>query len=327
MFKVPLRYVKSVVLPTVDDFEIVRRIVHPVAIYVMNMLPSLQGTTKLQFHYDSIDGDSSVLSGPGSVYVPIVVVDARTSAVDGQVFFDVDLAIVRNRNVAHVFDNSTRSRVFQVVIGDVWTHILHTVDAAAELAARDGLAADERALLVFAALCHDLGKPATTTVEPDGRIRSLGHDRAGVAPAEAFLGRIGSPRALVARVTPLVREHMAHTSADASDRAIRRLAVRLAPATIAQWGRLVEADRSGRPPLPPANPAAATVERARLLGAAEGKPAPILRGRHLIDAGVPPGPRVGQILARAYEAQIKGKFATVEQGLAWVAKQAVEMKD
>ena len=42
-------------------------------------------------------------------------------------------------------------------------------------------------VLMLAALCHYLGKPATTRIDADDRIRSPGHARAGVAPAEALL--------------------------------------------------------------------------------------------------------------------------------------------
>jgi tRNA nucleotidyltransferase/poly(A) polymerase len=320
VFKIPLRRMKSIMLTSDDNFEVVRQVVHSVAIYVMHMLPSFQGTAELQFHHDSMNSDGTVFTRPGSVYVPIVIVDARTTPIDGNVFFYFDLAVVGNSNIAHVFDYNTRLRVLQVEVGDVWIHTLHVVDAAAAIAAREALAGDERAVLLFAALCHDLGKPATTEVGADGRIRSLGHAEAGVAPTEAFLRRIGCPRALAAQVLPLVREHMAHAGAQPTARMARRLALRLAPATIAQWGRLVEADHSGRPPLPPATPGAPFVALAAELDVMHGRPAPILQGRDLIEVGWQPGPALGAALRRAYAAQIDDEFATVEEGLDWVAR-------
>jgi tRNA nucleotidyltransferase (CCA-adding enzyme) len=205
--------------------------------------------------------------------------------------------------------------------GDVWTHTLLVCDAAAALAAERGLADGARAVLLFAALCHDLGKPATTERSADGRIRSLGHDQAGVEPATQLLGRFGCPQAIVTQVAPLVREHMAHHSGQPSPRAVRRLAVRLHPATVVLWGQLVAADHAGRPPLPPSNPGAAMVELAEQLGAAHGRPAAILLGRHLLDRGWAPGPQLGAALQHAYQAQLDGAFATVEEGLAWLARQ------
>jgi tRNA nucleotidyltransferase (CCA-adding enzyme) len=204
--------------------------------------------------------------------------------------------------------------------GDVWIHTLYVCDAAAEIADRDQLGGEARAVLLLAALCHDLGKPETTVLGSDGRIRSPGHARAGIAPSEALLRRIGCPRALVERVLPLVDEHMAHHGMDVSPRAVRRLAVRLSPATLAEWGRLVEGDAGGRPPLPPSAPGAPILALAEQIGAAHGRPPAILQGRHLLEAGMAPGPELGDLLRRAYQAQIDGAFATVAEGLAWAAR-------
>ena len=55
--------------------------------------------------------------------------------------------------------------------GDVWIHTLMVIDRAAELRTGD-LATDE--VLMFGALCHDLGKPATTeSIESPGKIRKF----------------------------------------------------------------------------------------------------------------------------------------------------------
>jgi tRNA nucleotidyltransferase (CCA-adding enzyme) len=249
-------------------------------------------------------------------------VDARTSPIDGDVLFYFDLAVVGNSDIAHAFDYTTRLRVFQVQVGDVWTHTQFVCDVAAAIAERDGLEGEQRAALLFAALCHDLGKPSTTVHAEDGHIRSPAHDQAGVALAESLLGRIGCPHDIIAQVAPLVREHMVHIGMALAGRPVRRLALRLAPATIEQWGRLVESDASGRPPLPPSSPAAAIVEYAQELSTAAGPPAPVLLGRHVIGAGLhQPGPALGALLKQAYQAQIDGVFATVEEGLAWAERE------
>jgi tRNA nucleotidyltransferase (CCA-adding enzyme) len=204
--------------------------------------------------------------------------------------------------------------------GSVWVHTLYVVDAAAAIAEREQLADDQRALLLFAALCHDLGKPTTTTIGTNGRIGSPGHAQAGVELTNALLRQIGCPRALIAQTVPLVREHMAHIGMQIGDRAVRRLALRLAPATITQWDRLIEADHSGRPPLPASNPGAPIAALAAQLNVSTGRPTPILQGRHLIATGMTPGPELGAALERAYHAQIDGAFDSVEDGLAWVAQ-------
>ncbi len=107
--------------------------------------------------------------------------------------------------------------------GDVLTHTALVVDAAARIAGRDRLEGDDRAVLVLAALCHDLGKPETTRVDPDGRIRSPGHTEA-LAPIERHLGRIGAPGHLARRVIALSRHHLAHLGFTGSARHVRRLA-------------------------------------------------------------------------------------------------------
>lgn len=205
--------------------------------------------------------------------------------------------------------------------GDTWVHTLHVCDAAARIAADAGLPHEQRLVLLFAALCHDLGKPSSTVIHADGRIRSPGHAHAGVAPAEAFLAQIGCPRSIVAQALPLIAEHMAHHGLETSPRAVRRLALRLSPATLQQWAWLVAADHSGRPPLPPGAPGQPILALAEQIGAADGRPAPILQGRHLLAAGLPPGPELGATLKRAYEAQIEGDFSTLEEALLWLEEQ------
>ena len=57
------------------------------------------------------------------------------------------------------------------------------------------------------------------------------------------------------------------------------------------------------------------LERARALGVEHRPPAPIVMGRHLLDLGVEPGPRMGEILATLYEQQLDGQLQTLDEGL------------
>jgi tRNA nucleotidyltransferase (CCA-adding enzyme) len=206
--------------------------------------------------------------------------------------------------------------------GDTWLHTLYVCDFAAQIAERDGLDDEQRGILVLAALCHDLGKPATTLVI-DGRIRSPGHDQAGVPISETFLKRIGCFDSIVQPILPLVREHMVHIGMPVAARPIRRLALRLQPSNIEQWGRVIEADASGRPPHPPSSPAAEFVQRAHEMSVAERPPEKLVLGRHILAAGIPvAGPALGQLVKDAYQAQLDGEFATLEEGVEW-AKQHV----
>lgn len=202
--------------------------------------------------------------------------------------------------------------------GDVWTHTLHCMDAFAEEKVDDPW---EDLVVGLAVLCHDLGKPRCTQVEKDGRLRSLGHEKAGVEVTERFLARLTNQTRLVREVLPLVAEHMVPAQlekAQASDAAVRRLAQRVG--RIDRLLRVARADALGRPPLGPdpfpAGPWLA--EKARQLAVMEGRPEALVQGRDLLEMGWRPGPHLKEILERLYTAQLDGKFATVEGGRDYV---------
>jgi tRNA nucleotidyltransferase (CCA-adding enzyme) len=58
------------------------------------------------------------------------------------------------------------------------------------------------------------------------------------------------------------------------------------------------------------------LERARSLGVEHAPPAPLLLGRHVLALGVPPGPRVGEILRAIYERQLDGAIVTLDDATA-----------
>ena len=210
--------------------------------------------------------------------------------------------------------------------GDVGVHTMLVVDAAARIAARDSLEGDERAVLLFSALTHDFAKAGTTALrERNGVLRwtAHGHEAAGGPLARTFLERIGIKPAIVDQVVPLVENHLAHSSLrnDVTPRTVRRLALRLAPANITQLIRLIEADHSGRPPLPAGLPESAV--RIRDMAAAqavESKPqSALILGRHVMPYfNDRPGPHIGEITRAAYEAQTDGAFSTEEEALRWL---------
>jgi tRNA nucleotidyltransferase (CCA-adding enzyme) len=57
------------------------------------------------------------------------------------------------------------------------------------------------------------------------------------------------------------------------------------------------------------------LERARALGVEHQPPAPLLLGRHVLELGLTPGPRVGEILKAVYEKQLDGEIRTVEEAI------------
>ena len=207
--------------------------------------------------------------------------------------------------------------------GDVWIHTLLITDEAARIAQRDGLGKAERATLVLSSLCHDLGKSTMTEITKDG-VRSRGH-----AETEdiyrRFLARIGAPNAVADRVATLCRYHLAHLNFGGSPRYVRKLAVALdaVDENIEMLARLVEADHSARPPLPAILPEKMEklLKLASELAVKDAAPQPLLMGRHLIELGVSPGPELGKILQAAFDAQLDGKFDTLETARGWVIKQ------
>ena len=200
--------------------------------------------------------------------------------------------------------------------GDVFVHTLLVVDVAAgaRRGAPDDLPFD--LLLLFGALCHDLGKPATRE-ERDGRIVSHGHCEAGVAVTEGFLERLRAPSALVRGVAALVRHHLAPAQLAAADapgggagpRAYRRLLRKLRRAGVdAQLLYAVaRADHLGRTTDDARRGVFAAgdvfLARARAIDAEAFVHEPVVRGRHLMAHGVLPGPAMGRLLDRCQQIQ------------------------
>ena len=210
--------------------------------------------------------------------------------------------------------------------GDVLTHTGHCLDALAGLASwRDGQPATRR-VLSFAVLAHDFGKATTTKqAERRGKLRwvSPEHEAAGGPLAESFLQRIGAPLELIEHVRPLVVNHLLHHHGPAEfrDTTVRRMARKLAPATIDDLIAVMLADHLGRPPLIPDE----TVKRiehlrvaARRLTLEHAAPKPLVLGRHLIALGLAPGPQFKPALDAAFESQLDGAFADEAGGIEWM---------
>ncbi len=212
--------------------------------------------------------------------------------------------------------------------GDVFVHTGHCLDRLVELPGWRDADRESRVVYALAVLAHDFGKPETTQREVKRgvqRIVSPGHEAAGVLRAERFFERIGAPEAIVRRVAPLVREHLVGMQ-EMTPRAIRRLARRLAPENIEGLAVVMTADAMGRPPLPAVVPphVVALLEAARCEDVAAAAPAPVLLGRHLIELGLPPGPAIGTLLARGYDAQLDGEFADLAGARSWLLAHEAE---
>lgn len=200
--------------------------------------------------------------------------------------------------------------------GDVWTHTLLAADAAVPLI--EGLDRPRALTVMLATLCHDLGKPETTRLER-GRIRSLGHEEAGIPPTERLLDRWNVHTLLGydvrGQVLGLVANHLKpgqlyDDRERVSDGAIRRLARKCEPELLY---RVARADCLGRTGHFPPVAMEWFLERVRALDVAQRPPEPLLRGRDVVALGVPPGPEVGRIVRAVYERQLDGAISTLDE--------------
>jgi tRNA nucleotidyltransferase (CCA-adding enzyme) len=200
--------------------------------------------------------------------------------------------------------------------GDVWVHTLLVIDQARTRV--DDLGRAERLTVMLGAVCHDLGKPATTAFM-DGRIRSPGHEEAGVAPTLSFLDRLKVQTLdgydARTQIVGIVAHHLTpgmwyKARHEVGDGAFRRLAQKVDLELLA---RVAKSDCLGR-----TGPFDCTamdwfVERARSLGVQHRPPPPLLLGRHLLALGLKPGPRIGEILKQVYERQLDGEITSLEE--------------
>ena len=105
--------------------------------------------------------------------------------------------------------------------GDVWNHTMLVLDRAAQLRCK----AENPLGFMLSALCHDLGK-VTATAVVDGRIRALGHEEQGIAPAKAMLSGITDDDEIVNYVVNMTLLHMRPNmlvSQKSGDKAYKRL--------------------------------------------------------------------------------------------------------
>ncbi len=92
--------------------------------------------------------------------------------------------------------------------GDAWTHTQMVVRALVESNDWQNLPADDRAILFYAALFHDLAKPETSRRE-DGRIRSPRHAVNSAHRARWMLADAGLPFGQREATVQLIRRHSA----------------------------------------------------------------------------------------------------------------------
>ena len=206
--------------------------------------------------------------------------------------------------------------------GDVWTHTLLMLEklpseSSSSLPLREA-SRTVRSTLAWAALLHDIGKPATyqpaDPAIPGSRIRFHGHVEAGVRIAETILARLRFSGDDTAQIVSLVANHMRFGDV-----------LQMKQSTLKRFLRLPRFDEhlalhrldalSAHGDLTCYNFACAQFEAEP---APDLRPAPLLTGRDLIAAGYRPSPQFKPMLALAEDAQLEGAITTREQALALV---------
>ena len=213
--------------------------------------------------------------------------------------------------------------------GDVWIHTLLVIDGAR--ARIDDLEYPQQVAVMLGAVCHDLGKPPTTAFV-DGRIRSLDHEEQGVPPAGALLDRLNVHSMfgydVRRQVLGIVANHLkpgmfAKAQPPVGDGAYRRLAQKVDLELLA---RVAKADCEGRGGGFDCSAMDAFLDRARALGVEHAAPDPFVKGRHLLELGVQPGPAIGEVLRHVYERQLDGSVADFDAALALAREIARERR-
>lgn len=184
--------------------------------------------------------------------------------------------------------------------------------------------------LRFAALLHDVGKPATRGELPDGRISFIGHDRVGAEMVVSVCRRLRTSGRLASFLADITRHHLA-LGFMVHDRPLSRRAVyrylRACDPVAVELTAFTCADRRATRGRNAQAAIAAHLDLAReLMGAAlawrrEGPPKPPLPGDRLArELGIRPGPGLGALLEELREAVYAGEVQSAEDAIAAARK-------
>jgi poly(A) polymerase len=211
---------------------------------------------------------------------------------------------------------------------DVYRHSLTVLDQAIALEERYGLEQDLR--LRLAALLHDIGKPKTRSLLPDGRVAFHHHDIAGAKLARSRLKQLRLPNDVTDDVAKLIGLHLrfhGYSTGQWTDSAVRRYVTDAGQLLLPRLHALTRADCTTR------NKAKA--ERlARSYDALERRIAelskqeelakirPDLDGNEIMAVlGIKPGPLVGRAYAYLLDLRIDhgplGHDRAVQELLRW----------
>ncbi len=179
----------------------------------------------------------------------------------------------------------------------------------------------------WCALFHDLGKPATATVDADGRRHFYGHEKVSEAIALAVMERLRFSTDDTRLIALLVRQHMRPTSV--GEAGVRRIMRDLGEA-FSEWRRFKWADAAPaldekvvREELSKFD-ALVEVERNRPVGSVYSALA--VDGNDLIRIGLSPGKELGGILKALHEKVLDDPALNAKDTLLQLAKEMLDAK-
>jgi poly(A) polymerase len=171
--------------------------------------------------------------------------------------------------------------------------------------------------LVFSVLFHDIGKPPTSIVDEEGRIRFNGHDRVGAEMTEAIMERLRFSRAEIDATVEAVRQHMVFK--DVPNMRVAKLKRFMARPTFEDELELHRVDCASSHGM---------MENYDFLRQKKEEfanepiiPPPLVRGDDLIALGLKPGPKFGEILEAVETRQLEGGLRNREEALEWVTRE------
>jgi len=180
------------------------------------------------------------------------------------------------------------------------------------------------------ALLHDIAKPPTRALTPQGRVTFSGHDGIGASIALEILGRLRASERLANHVAALTRHHLrlgflVHER-PLSKRSVYRYLHACAPVEVdvtvlSVADRLATLGRSSEVAVAKHLELAREMLPAALAYRAE-PPKPPIRGDLLArEIGIPQGPRLGELLAELTEATYAGEIATEQEAVSYAREQ------
>ena len=193
--------------------------------------------------------------------------------------------------------------------GDVFVHTRRMLELLPE---------ETSTSLVFSVLFHDLGKPATYSLDPaEGRIRFSGHDKVGAEMTQQVMERLRFSREEMDATVEAVANHMIFKDVQLMRVSrLKRFMARPGFETEMELHRVDCASSHG------------ALDNYEFLTAKREEfakepliPPPLVTGRDVLALGWKPGPKVGEILEAVQTRQLEGTLATREDALAFLREQ------